>query len=267
MIHLRSIKYQPKEPLPDQYPFNLKMIKDFVELSFTAPVTFFVGENGSGKSTLLESIALATNAITIGSVDGYQDQSLDSTRKLSRYLKTVWNHNTHRGFFLRAEDFFGYTRKLAQTKEAIQKEIDSVQDRYSKRSSYAADLAKLPHQRDLNELEQRYGNKLEAASHGESFLNFFQTRFVPNGLYLLDEPEAALSPISQFAFITMTKQMIENNAQFIIATHSPILMAFPNAVIFNFDSTPIQPILYDQVKHVEIMKGFLESPQSFLKYL
>jgi predicted ATPase len=267
MIHLRSIKYQPKESLPNQYPFNLKIIKDFVELSFTSPVTFFVGENGSGKSTLLESIALATNAITIGSVNGDQDRSLDSTRSLSRHLKTVWNQNTHRGFFLRAEDFFGYTRKLAQTKEEIQKEIDSVPNRYSKRSSYAAELAKLPHKRDLNELDQRYGNKLEAASHGESFLNFFQTRFVPNGLYLLDEPEAALSPISQLAFLSITKQMVEDNAQFVIATHSPILMAFPNAVIYDFDSTPIQTILYDQVKHVEIMKGFLESPQSYLKYL
>ena len=267
MIHLRSIKYQPKESLPNQYPFNLKIIKDFVELSFTSPVTFFVGENGSGKSTLLESIALATNAITIGSVNGDQDRSLDSTRSLSRHLKTVWNQNTHRGFFLRAEDFFGYTRKLAQTKEEIQKEIDSVPNRYSKRSSYAVELAKLPHKRDLNELDQRYGNKLEAASHGESFLNFFQTRFVPNGLYLLDEPEAALSPISQLAFLSITKQMVEDNAQFVIATHSPILMAFPNAVIYDFDSTPIQTILYDQVKHVEIMKGFLESPQSYLKYL
>jgi predicted ATPase len=267
MIHLRSIRYLKKERMPDQYPFSLELIRNFSELTFTTPVTFFVGENGSGKSTLLEGIALASKAITIGSLESNQDASLEASRNFSKYLRTVWNQNTHKGFFLRAEDFFGYTRRLAQTKEAIRKELDSVQEQFANRSSYASDLAKLPLKRDLYELEQRYGQELEAASHGESFLSFFQSRFVPNGLYLLDEPEAALSPISQLAFITIAKQMVERNAQFIIATHSPILMAFPGATILNFDSSPIQPIPYEDVKHVEIMKNFLENPNGFLKYL
>ena len=267
MIHLRAIKYQIKETMPDGYPFCLDMIKSFSELSFTSPVTFLVGENGSGKSTLLESIAIASNAITVGSIHTGQDSSLESIRNFSKYLKLIWNQNTHKGFFLRAEDFFGYTRKLAETKESIQKEIHSIQSQYEKRSSYAKALAESPHKRDLYELEQRYGNQIEAASHGESFLRFFQARFVPDGLYLLDEPEAALSPISQLAFISILKDMVSKNAQFIIATHAPILMAFPGAVILNFDENPIKPISFQDVKHVEIMKSFLENPQNFLRYL
>lgn len=267
MIHLRSIKYQIKESMPEGYPFCLDVIKNFSELIFTNPVTLLVGENGSGKSTILESIAIASNAITVGSIHTGQDASLESIRNFSKYLKLIWNQNTHKGFFLRAEDFFGYTRRLAETKESIQKEILAIQSQYEKRSAYAKELVESPHKRDLYELEQRYGNQIEEASHGESFLRFFQARFVPNGLYLLDEPEAALSPISQLAFISILKEMVSKDAQFIIATHAPILMAFPGAVILNFDENPIRPVLFDDVNHVEIMKAFLENPQSFLRHL
>lgn len=267
MIHLRSIKYQIKESMPEGYPFCLDVIKNFSELTFINPVTFLVGENGSGKSTLLESIAVASNAITVGSIHTGQDKSLESIRNFSKYLKLIWNQNTHKGFFLRAEDFFGYTRRLAETKENIQKEIHAIQSQYEKRSAYAKELAESPHKRDLYELEQRYGNQIEEASHGESFLRFFQARFIPNGLYLLDEPEAALSPISQLAFIAILKEMVSKDAQFIIATHAPILMAFPGAVILNFDENPIKPVSFHDVKHVEIMKAFLDNPQSFLRHL
>lgn len=267
MIHLRSIKIQKIENPADVYPFHLDVIKNLEDLSFKSPVTFFVGENGSGKSTLLESIAVASNAITVGSIHIEQDRSLESIRNFSKHLKLIWNQNTHKGFFLRAEDFFGYTRQLAETKESIQKDIQNVQSPYEKRPRYAKDLALSPHKRDLYELEQRYGNQIEEASHGESFLRFFQTRFIPNGLYLLDEPEAALSPISQLAFITILKEMVNKNAQFIIATHAPILMAYPDATILDFDSHPLKSISFDNVKHVEITKAFLENPNSFLRHL
>lgn len=267
MIHLRSLHLVERENPPQSYPYTLPMLEHFEDIQFSSEVTFFVGENGSGKSTLLESIAVSANSITVGSITLENDKSLQSIQTFAKDLKLIWNQKTHKGFFLRAEDFFGYTRRLALTKEEIARDIKTVEEEYRNRPSSAAALAKSPHQRDLNELNQRYGDRLEAASHGESFLNFFQTRFVANGLYLLDEPEAALSPISQLAFITILKQMVSDNAQFIIATHSPILMAFPGAVIWNFDSTPLAQINYDQVKHVEIMKTFLENPGSFLRYL
>ncbi len=267
MIHLRSIHLLEKTIPEDSYPYNLPLFDQFPNIEFTSAVTFFVGENGSGKSTLLEAIAGSAHSITVGSLNLDQDRSLKAIQTFSKDLKLIWNQKTHKGFFLRAEDFFGYTRKMALAKEEIELDIKSVENEYLNRPRLAKELAKSPHQRDLNELNQRYGNGLEAASHGESFLNFFKTRFVANGLYLLDEPEAALSPISQLAFISLLKQMVADNAQFIIATHSPILMAYPNAVILNFDSDPLAPIEFNQVKHVEIMRSFLEKPESFLRYL
>jgi predicted ATPase len=125
----------------------------------------------------------------------------------------------------------------------------------------------MPYERELGELEQRYGEGLDAQSHGESFLSLFQTRFVPGGLYLLDEPEAPLSPLRQLTLISLLKQMITQEAQFIIATHSPLLMAFPGATIFSFDGHQIQPAVYDELEHVTLTRQFLNNPDSFLKRL
>jgi predicted ATPase len=117
---------------------------------------------------------------------------------------------------------------------------------YQDRSQLAINLAKMPFANQLNALEQRYGDGLDAQSHGESFLALFQSRFVPDGLYLLDEPEAPLSPLRQLSFLALLKQMTMQNAQFIIATHSPILLAYPEANIFSFDTTPIQAVQYNR---------------------
>jgi predicted ATPase len=116
-------------------------------------------------------------------------------------------------------------------------------------------------------LIERYGENLDANSHGESFLKIFQSRFVAGGLYLLDEPEAPLSPQRQLALMSMLKEMVDQEAQFIIATHSPILMAFPGARILNFDNHPVMEAHYDDVEHVSLTRAFLNNPQSFLRRL
>jgi predicted ATPase len=113
-------------------------------------------------------------------------------------------------------------------------------------------------------MERRYGVDLDANSHGQSFLKLFQSRFVPGGLYLLDEPEAPLSPQSQLALLAMMAEMIGKDAQFVIATHSPILLAFPNARIYNFDATPIQAVAYEELDHVRITRDFLTAPGRYL---
>src|SRR5205085_8753336 len=117
------------------------------------------------------------------------------------------------------------------------------------------------------ELARRYGEDADARSHGESFLNLFQSRFVPGGLYLLDEPEAPLSPQRQLALLSMLKEMVAEDAQFIIATHSPILMAFPNAALLNFDKYPVRQVAYDKLEHVALTKAFLNNPETFLRRL
>jgi predicted ATPase len=268
MLHLRSISYSrfPGQTA-QEFPFNLPVIQSLQELAFTSPVTFFVGENGSGKSTLLEAIACAVDAITIGSENIRRDKTLTAVRRLSQGFKLAWQKRSHRGFFLRAEDFFGYARRLNQMREELESDLKTVDDEYQGRSKLAVDLAKMPYQRELGELQQRYGNGLDSRSHGESFLALFQARFVPNGLYLLDEPEAPLSPLRQLAFLSLLKEMVDQNAQFIIATHSPIILAFPGATILSFDKLPLQAVNYADLEHVTLTRTFLDDPEAFLRRL
>jgi len=267
MIHLRSVQVNSLENTPPTYPFNLPVIQQLPKITFTAPVTFFVGENGSGKSTLIESIAMAVGSIVVGSETLQKDVTLISVKKLADILRLTWNKRTHKGFFLRAEDFFGYAKRMAKLRAEMQADMQEMQEKTKDRSKLAQLLAEVPFQRELYEMNQNKSDALNHFSHGESFLELFQSRFVPDGLYLLDEPEAPLSPLRQLSLISMIKQMVAENAQFIIATHSPILMAFPDAEILNFDQYPIQSIAFDDLPHVEIMRGFLNNPQAYLKHL
>jgi predicted ATPase len=146
----------------------------------------------------------------------------------------------------------------------LQELADSFDQEYTGSALGLAKGAVLGQRRALVE---RYGENLDANSHGESFLKLFQSRFVAGGLYLLDEPEAPLSPQRQLALMSMMKEMIDQDAQFIIATHSPILMAFPGARILNFDERPVREVNYDDVEHVSLTRAFLNNPQSFLRRL
>jgi predicted ATPase len=268
MIHLKSVtirKWKPKEST--RFPFSLPILQSLSEIEFTAPVTFFVGENGTGKSSLLEAIACAVESITVGSESVKTDKSLATVRKFSQQLKLAWNKRTRRGFFLRAEDFFGYARNMAKTQRELEEDLKAVDKDYKGRSQLAINLAKMPYNRELRGIEQRYGAGLDVSSHGESFLKLFQSRFVPDGLYLLDEPEAPLSPTRQLAFLAALKQMVAQDSQFIIATHSPIIMAFPDAVILSFDSAKIYQVKYSELEHVNFTRAFLNNPEAFLRHL
>ncbi|WKZ42720.1 MAG: AAA family ATPase [Anaerolineales bacterium] len=268
MIHLQSVtvrEFNSRDA--DSFPFNLEIVKSLREIQFQSPVTFFVGENGSGKSTLLETIACAAESITVGSESVRTDRSLAPLRKLAQYFRLAWAKRTRKGFFLRAEDFFGYAKSMRQTKEEFERELHNVKEEYQGRSKYAEDLASMPYRGQLDAMQRRYGDGLDARSHGESFLALFQSRFVPDGLYLLDEPEAALSPTRQLTFISAVMHMIGQNAQFIIATHSPIILATPNAQILQFANGGIREVQYNELEHVQLTKDFLNSPESFLRHL
>lgn len=268
MLHLKSISVREFGSRDtDSFPFTLEIVKSLREIQFDSPVTFFVGENGSGKSTILETIACAAESITVGSESVRTDKSLAPLRKLAQYFLLVWTKRTRKGFFLRAEDFFGYAKSMRQTKEEFQQELQNVKEGYKGRSKYAEALASMPYQGQLAEMQRRYGDGLDARSHGESFLTLFQSRFVADGLYLLDEPEAALSPMRQLTFIAALKQMVQENSQFIIATHSPILLAFPDAQILQFANGAIREVQYNQLEHVQLTKDFLNNPDSFLRHL
>jgi predicted ATPase len=265
MQHLRSVQL-PAAP-SSEFPFNLSFVQSWSDLEFSSPVTFLVGENGSGKSTLMEAIAVNAQLITVGSTEAAADQTLDHVKRLANALKLVWNKRTRRGFFLRAEDFFGWVKAQSRLRQEMQSDLKQIDVDYKDRSDYARGLARSAIVGQLVDMQRRYGEGLQVRSHGESFLDLFQERFVPGGLYLLDEPEAPLSPLRQLSMLSLLKQMIAKDAQFIIATHSPILMAFPDAEILSFDHAPIKPIEYASLEHVSLTRDFLADPESFLRHL
>ena len=249
------------------FPFSVPVIHELSSLEFPTPVTFFVGENGSGKSTLLEGIASAAGLPVVGSADMAADATLDAQRQLGGALKLTWSRRTNRGFFLRAEDFFGFAKRLSAMRAEFKQRISDLEVEYAERSDWAKGLAMGPARASLADMEQRYGVDLDANSHGQSFLRLFQSRFVPGGLYLLDEPEAPLSPQSQLGLMAMMTGMLAEGAQFIIATHSPMLLAFPGAQIYSFDRTPVEEVAYDELEHVVLTREFLKEPGRYLRLL
>jgi len=266
-MHLSAVARRPSSETA--FPFTVPAIRALESLDVAAAVTFFVGENGSGKSTLLEGIAAAARLPAVGSADVPHDETLSAQRRLGTALRLSWTKKATRGFFLRAEDFFGFTRRLAQERATFQAQLKEIETEYQDqdRSTYAMGLAMGPASSSLADMERRYGVDLDANSHGQSFLKLFQSRFVPGGLYLLDEPEAPLSPQSQLALLAMIGEMVAQDAQFIIATHSPILLAFPNARIYSFDATPVQAVAYEDLNHVRVTRDFLNAPERYLKQI
>jgi predicted ATPase len=265
MIHLRGVSIRSTDE--EGFPFDVPALRG-LELELDRPATLFVGENGSGKSTLLEALALATALIGVGSHSLDRDRSLDAVRPLAEAIRAVWNRRTHRGFFMRAEDFFGFVNRVKAEQAAFEREAARV--RADNPGIGAPDLARMlgPQTGSRRELVERYGEDPDGRSHGEQFLAFFQARLVPGGLYLLDEPEVALSPTSQLAFLgLLIDAMRDRECQFVIATHSPILMALPDATILSFDDPPIRAIAYDEAEHVRLTRDFLEAPGRFLRHL
>ncbi len=266
---LRSVTYRPPTDGGDAFPFSVPAIRSLGTLELTTPVTFLVGENGSGKSTLLEGLAAAAGSIAVGAAPVEADDTLRAQRGLGARLKLVWNRRTRRGFFLRAEDFFGFARRASELRAELaarNAELEADPEMHGA-SDYHKRRALGPVASSLAELERSYGVSLDARSHGEGFLKLFQSRFVPGGLYLLDEPEAPLSPQNQLALIAMLMDMVAQDAQFVIATHSPILLGFPGATILSFDRVPPAAVRFDELEHVRLTREFLNDPDRYLRHL
>jgi len=267
VLHLTQIALRRPDDAPRGFPFDLPVIRSFPGLRLDSPVTMFVGENGSGKSTLLEAIAIAARAVTAGSAEAIDDPSLDGVRALARSLRLSWSTRKHRGFFLRAEDFFGFAKRMAALRTELEQGLAAVEAEYADRPRLARDLARSPFLRELAELDRRYGEGIDTQSHGEGFLRFFGSRLVPGGMYFLDEPEAPLSPARQLALLALLRQAVEAECQLIVATHSPILLAFPGAAIWTFDRDPIERVAWESLEHVSLTRDFLAHPEAFLRHL
>lgn len=251
----------------DAFPFSIPALRELHEMSFPGPVTFFAGENGSGKSTLLEAMAITANLPTVGSREAGADGSLTDQRKLARTMTAIWDRRMHRGFFLRAEDFFGFIGRLDAIVAEMEARLEEIEREYKGRSELAKRLATGPVAATLGSIQARYGDNLDANSHGETFLHVFRERIVPGGLYLIDEPEAALSPQSQLGFVSMMADAVREGGQFVIATHSPVLMAVPGATIYNFDETPLREVAYDALDGIQLLRSFLQAPGRYMRHL
>jgi predicted ATPase len=231
---LTHISLREERRQPGIHPFDIPLLRDGLNLSLSTPVTFLVGENGSGKSTLMEALAWSVGFGTQGGNRDHQFSENVDGHTLGRALRLDWRQRTTTGFFLRAETFFNFATHL-----------DTAGSTFS---AYG-------------------GESLHLKSHGEAFLALFENRF-EDGLYLLDEPEAALSPQRQLAFLRILHQLTAPRiAQFVIATHSPLLMAFPGASVLSLDGGVIEQVDYRDTDHYRVTRDFLASPERFLRHL
>lgn len=210
-------------------------------LNFDRPVTFLVGENGTGKSTLLEGIAVACGFNPEGGTRNFNFSTRATHSVLGEYLTPARKRYPRDGFFLRAESFYNVATNI---------------DEMDEEPSFSPRL-----------IDSYGGVSLHSQSHGESFLALVQNRFGGEGLYLLDEPEAALSPTRQLSLLALLDQLVREDSQLIIATHSPILMALPGAEILQFSQERVEPVSYRDTEHYQITRRFLEDPDRMLRYL
>lgn len=219
------------------YPFSLPLVRSLSTVEFDSQVTFLVGSNGAGKSTLLEAIAVALGFNAEGGSRHFNFTTRASHSNLHAFLDIARGTRKPRtGYFLRAESFFNVATEIDQLGS------DIIAGAYG-------------------------GRSLHEQSHGESFLTLMVERFTDNGLYLLDEPEAALSPTSQLAALVRIHDLVSHGSQFLIATHSPILMAYPGATIYACTDTGINRVAYRDTEHYLITRDFLQAPEQFLHEL
>jgi predicted ATPase len=271
VIHLRGVRLlSPRtgQPEDDGYPFAVPSVASLgvAPLEFDAPVTFLVGANGSGKSAILEGLACATGSIAIAGDDPRRDPTMAAARALGDRLRLSWRARTQRGFFLRAEDFFGFAKYISALRAGLERDLAELNAEPGP-ETYGRGLARGVFTREIG-LLRLTDSTVNESSHGESFLELFQRRFAPRGLYLLDEPEAPLSPVRQLALLALLREMTgAGESQFIIATHSPILMAFPGATIYSLDGGTPRRVAWDDLEHVALTRDFLNDPDTFLRRL
>ena len=234
---LKSLILRPERLQGDGYPFNLPILEaGRLQIEFDRPITFFIGDNGTGKSTLLEAIAKQSGFGLGGGSRHHRLGAGAEDMPLAEALRLSWLPKTSDGFFLRAESFFNF-------------------------ASYID---------DIGDLASYGGTRLHDQSHGQAFLAWFKNRFGARrpSIYLLDEPEAALSPSRQLEFLRMLRRWEQSAmAQFIIATHSPIIMSYPGATLLTFDGGKIREVAYTATDHFRITRDFLQDPESHLERL
>ena len=262
MPFIRSISNISNKVHP--FPFNINGIKFAKDIALDEMVTVFVGDNGSGKSTLLETLALKIGLQTIGGQINVT-QGYEAAELLKDHFEIKWSRELTSGFFFRAEDFSDFINAVENEKVKI---LDSMRELEGEVDQKIIDQLIEGQSYKIKYIKSVYGDDMQAYSHGEAFMKIINERIKSKGIYLLDEPEAALSPMRQLGLIAAILEMTKKrNAQFIIATHSPILMGIPNAFIYEIDEEGIKKVAFEETQHYKITKSFLDNPQAFLRHL
>lgn len=247
---LLELQFQIPDTVAHQYPFNLPFLRELTTLKIHSQVTFFVGENGMGKSTLIEAIAVASGFNAEGGTKNFNFSTRASHSDLHLHMKTSRGYKRHTdGFFLRSESFFN----LATEIERLDRDFDL------ETGEYIGGGAKI--------IDSYGGKSLHEQSHGESFWALFMKRLSPNGLYLLDEPEAAMSPTRQMAMLCKIHELVNRGSQFIIATHSPILIAYPGALIYEFSQNGIIKKKYKETDLYKSYREFMSDSDNHIRFL
>lgn len=246
------------------YPFDIPAIKFAKNLDVSNNVTFLVGENGTGKSTLLEAIACR---LQLPHMDGssYAKSSFDAAKTLLPLIELTWSIERSVGFFFRAEDFGDYLNSVHRVGISIENQMNDLEENVPKR---IIEQMKESANYQLKRMRKNFGQELNTFSHGEAYLHIMNEMINTRGIYLLDEPEAALSPAKQLTLIAFIKDHLKtHNSQFIIATHSPMLLAFPEASIFEITANSMKKTNLEETEHYTITKSFLNNPSAYLRHL
>ncbi len=262
MIYIKGMTRLPTS-YDDRYPLSAPVIKNLNRLPLDSPITLLAGDNGSGKTTLMETLARKLGAVRIDGELACALPKLGSFASVDRALRLEMSRHPGRCFYFHAEGFVRYLDSLHRMRTQAQEDLMDVERDYAGRSRLALELASMPHQRSLSELKQLYANDITCRSHGEGHLDFYGARFQQGGLFLLDEPEGALSFFNQYVLLTMILGAVKKGGQFIISTHSPILLACPGARILHIQEGQIREVKYGELESVQFLKDFLSSPGQY----
>lgn len=263
MIHLKSVSFNHTKD--DIFPYHLPFFPS--SITFEKPVTILVGENGTGKSTWIELIQEVLGLYHIK----HRDQKLDEIQHIihdaSRHVSCKYALKKPKGFFFSAEDFTSYIHYLTQEKREAYQELKRIEKDYENKSAFAKQQARMPFSRTVSDIEGMYEKDLLTSSHGEAYLDFFKSRLREQEIYLIDEPETPLSIQNQLTLLSMIDEGVQRGNQFIIATHSPIMMAIPYADIYQIDRETMKKTTYDQIESVVLLKQFMNHKESFFRHL